>query len=300
MKQPTDRVGKCSGMLFLLAVQIALSNAAATDLNISLTFDEHSNGTKLYRRSKRDVDVNYLYGRTSTESLLQQIRNQPYISQLIDGFVKTFEKMNQNGELSSSAVIKLAIFVKETLNMPNFYNVNPTDQARLRSLKNVLPLSAKNAVFARRVCIKNVQHDEYLYSPHPYYYDVQRRRVFTWVPGDRPIPQGMWELEFNGRHVFIRNDENREQLYAPANIYKYDNDRRRVFTWNPSSDRIGDAGAWKFEPEGDYMYIKSVSYGEYLYAAGDGFKHDVDRRTVFTWKKDERISNGIWSIEDCS
>ncbi|XP_055597363.1 uncharacterized protein LOC129747272 [Uranotaenia lowii] len=294
----TDRVRKCSGLFVLLAIQLTLSSVAAAVLDTN----EPTNGTKLHQRAKRAVDVDDLYGRISTEDLLQQIRNEPYIVQLIEGFVNTYNKMKENGEQNSPVVIKLAQFVRETLNMPNLNMVDQRILGQLLMLRDELPRSIKNAVFAQRVCFRNVENDEYLISPsQAYLYDLERRRVFTWIPGGRPRDNfGSWELTFQGNDVFIRNFRTRENMYAPANIYKYDSDRRRVFTWTQDWIQIGGSGLWKLEPEGDNVNIKSAAYPEYLYAAGDGFNHDNDRRSVYTWGPGDKISNGLWEIEDCT
>lgn len=93
----------------------------------------------------------------------------------------------------------------------------------------------------------------------------------------------------NGQYL-IKSVEHNEYLFAAANTYQYDGDRRRCFTWKQKTS--GQEGYWDIQliragpsASENYYTIRNTFYGEYLYADGDNFKYDASRRKVFTWKK---------------
>ncbi|MFM2322779.1 MAG: hypothetical protein RLZZ225_932 [Pseudomonadota bacterium] len=108
------------------------------------------------------------------------------------------------------------------------------------------------------------------------------------------LPNGVKNLLWNT--VCIRNSEHNENLFADYDR-SYDSERRYVFTWRPGNV-VGDA-YWKFIPENDAksFVIKNIRYGEYLYAAGDSYAYDSQRRHIFTWKSGSAVTSGRWVVE---
>ncbi|WP_264704641.1 hypothetical protein [Wolbachia endosymbiont (group B) of Apotomis betuletana] len=102
--------------------------------------------------------------------------------------------------------------------------------------------------------------------------------------------------------ICIKNLARNEYLYAAgidapnSHYFKYDKDRRYVFTWVPGG--LVTQGIWKIGRYGDSFYIKNVRHSEYLYTANDYFQYDEERYRVFTWiPQDPMFSEGGWEIE---
>ncbi|XP_028131929.1 uncharacterized protein LOC114327487 [Diabrotica virgifera virgifera] len=202
-------------------------------------------------------------------------------------------------------------------------------KSHFEELKNKLPESLKNIVFASKVCITNVYFNEYLYAAagSSALSDSNRRRaVYTWVPSENNNPhglcgddeQGMWKIQPHGDYVCITNVNFNEYLYAAAgsSALSDSNRRRAVYTWVPSknSNPPGSCnndkqGMWKIQPYGDYVCITNVNFNEYLYAAaGSSALSDSNRRrAVYTWVPSEKNNppgscgndkQGMWKVED--
>lgn len=150
------------------------------------------------------------------------------------------------------------------------------------------------AVVGPEVTIYNLAHGEYLYAADFKPFDNDRRRVFTWRPGNR-VKQGTWRLEpVSPSEVRIFNTYQLEYLYA-ADYKPYNDDRRRVFTWRPGVPVA--QGKWRIDDAGDQgKLIYNLNQGEYLYAA-DYKPFDHDRRRVFTWRPGNPVRQGYWRIE---
>lgn len=145
--------------------------------------------------------------------------------------------------------------------------------------------------------IKNRHFSEYFYAAAGYDYDTERRRVFTWISGEDADNQGTWTLErsANDNKYKIKSTRFDEYLYAAVDSYKFDNDRRKVFTWKPKTScethcywdiqlvkQNGNSGE-------QYFTIRNTDYKEYLYAAAVS-KYDSYRRRIFTWKNDPNFN----------
>ncbi|QLK11944.1 hypothetical protein FK497_07265 [Wolbachia endosymbiont of Diaphorina citri] len=148
--------------------------------------------------------------------------------------------MQRNNDLNNGEVLKLAYYIKETMNFDNYANTRSEKRSDLEKLKSRLPESVKNIVFASQVCITNVRFNEYIYSVDSLS-DQNRRIVRTWVPSSRSDPpgscgndeQGMWKIQPYGDYVCITNVRFNEYLYSVDSLS--DQDRRIVYTWVPSS-----------------------------------------------------------------
>lgn len=110
------------------------------------------------------------------------------------------------------------------------------------------------------------------------------------------FPENIRLIIWSGK-VKLRNVLFDEYLYAPANNYARDNDRRNVFTWIDASYKGDDSTAlWKFETDdGINFYVKSFRYDEYLYAAA--IDYDTNRRQLFTWRPRTKDTTMRWKIE---
>ncbi|WP_264377698.1 ankyrin repeat domain-containing protein [Wolbachia endosymbiont (group B) of Philonthus cognatus] len=221
-------------------------------------------------------------------------------------------------DFHDNTVLKLAYCIKGVIDKTN--NNVPPD---FEKLKNKLPKSVKNLVFASKVCITSVYSNEYLYAAADRLnYDKERRQVFTWVSSKKNNPpgscggdkQGMWKVQPYGDNLCITSVYSNEYLYAAADRLNYDKERRQVFTWvsskknNPPGSCGGDKqGMWKVQPYGDNLCITSVYSNEYLYAAADRLNYDKERRRVFTWVSSKKNNppgscgndkQGMWKVED--
>lgn len=112
----------------------------------------------------------------------------------------------------------------------------PVDQGIWR----LIPVSGVNNLYN----IFNEFHKEYLYAAEYAPFDKDRRRVFTWRPGDVVSDQFNWRLESVSGNYYILNTYFNEYMYA-AEYEPFDKDRRRVFTWRPGG--IVNQGEWKIE-----------------------------------------------------
>lgn len=91
--------------------------------------------------------------------------------------------------------------------------------------------------------IKNTKYNEYLYAVmNNYNYDSERRRVFTWMPGNA-FSQSEWYLEPENDYYYIRNRLFNEYLFADS-TRNYDKYNRYVFTWRPGGKTSKDS-KWK-------------------------------------------------------
>lgn len=154
-------------------------------------------------------------------------------------------------------------------------------------------LTDVSAATGKDVQIFNIHQGEYLYAASYQPFDRDRRRVFTWRPG-QPVSQGVWRLEPHGHDTFrIFNTKHGEYLYA-ASYSPFDRDRRRVFTWQPGTPV--SQGTWKLIDMGQKGFrIYNVEQQEYLYA-GDYKPFDKQRRRVFTWRSGAPVSQGYWKV----
>ena len=97
--------------------------------------------------------------------------------------------------------------------------------------------------------IKNQKWGEYLYA-RGYKYNSNRRFLATWIGDQLPTTTGRWKIKLlttEGRelHIALWNLHYNEPLYAAGDSYKYDDKRRRVFTWVPE-EMVMEA-RWKVE-----------------------------------------------------
>ncbi|GFS84709.1 ankyrin-3 [Nephila pilipes] len=160
---------------------------------------------------------------------------------------------------TKNAEFRLAHYVKKIMEMSNYHNVHSEKKSELERIKEELPESVKNVVFSSKVCIKSVHNNEYLYAASDYFnYNWNRRRVFTWKPGNKLEGQGGWKLEPEGDNIYIKSTRFNEYLCAAGNYYSYDSDRRRVFTWRPGGKN--SQSKWKIEDCGSARKKRDIQY----------------------------------------
>lgn len=98
----------------------------------------------------------------------------------------------------------------------------------------------------------------------------------------------------------IKNRHFPEYLFA-AKGFDFDESRRQVFSWVPgsnSSQSRWDIERFSTKNELPQYKIRNTDTGEYLYAATNDYKHDKNRRRVFTWKdKSECDMQCYWDIQ---
>lgn len=215
-----------------------------------------------------------------------------------------YERMRKNGDLHTEAVILLADLIKEAMEMSDYQAVDSGNQAKMRNSQYNIPKSIKHMVFSSKICIRNVEYNEYLLaaSQPANFYDNDRRHVFTWKGGslidlDEPGKYA-WKVERYGDGYQILNGKYGDRMYSGNP--KWDDERRYVFTWRKVEEGAFKEGAWKFEPEGDYVYIKNTYQNEYLFADFDRIR-DGDKRYVFTFTPKRRPNlDSKWMLINCS
>lgn len=98
----------------------------------------------------------------------------------------------------------------------------------------------------------------------------------------------------------IKNRHFPEHLYASKD-FDFDENRRQVFSWVPgprNTHSLWDIERSVTTNELPKYKIRNIETEEYLYAATNDYKHDKDRRRVFTWKeKTECELQCYWDIQ---
>lgn len=181
-------------------------------------------------------------------------------------------------------------------------NLESNIKSRINDTTKKLPNSLKNSVFSTKVCIKNVHYNEFLYAagPSKYWYDKDRRHVFTWKRGDRYGPNESskfaWILEQNNDQYQIINFQFNEHLYAEVEGSLMDGHGRYVLTWREGGNRTGSS--WKLEYDGEDVYIKNAYNDEYLFADFEK-RPDDERRLVFSFVLGGKTADSKWQFADC-
>lgn len=234
------------------------------------------------------------------------ITRLPLISQSAVGYKILIEGMKQNGQFFTPEMVRVGYRIKEYMDMSNYSNIGQEYKNIYDSLKSGLPEAVRHLLW-RKVCLRNtVKNNEYLYSANNYFkYDDDRSRVFTWRSG-YPGSDAVWKFETydQGKTFEIKNNYRGQYLYAAGDDFKYDDDRRQIFTWR-NGNRV-QKNEWRVEllttdgsKDRSEIALWNDFYGETLYAAGDVFKYDDDRRRVFTWIPKTPLLQARWKIEDC-
>ncbi|XP_059614093.1 uncharacterized protein LOC132260157 [Phlebotomus argentipes] len=247
------------------------------------------------------IEKSYANSLSNTERILSFIRHLPNIEDDSVAFPSLFEQMKRNNHLDSYQLLMLAYRVKESMEMPNYNNIDEKYTDIFRNLKYSFPSAVRNLIWDGHRCeIKNYSWNQYLYAASEYFaFNSDRRRIFTWRPGTAVI-QGDWNFEphDNARLFKIKNDHYDEYLYVANADHDYDHLCRRVFTWRPKN--IVNTGYWRLEPTDNGQYFRLVNdhYDDPLYVPGNAY--DSERFKVFAWKVDVLwetvVHQSKWSI----
>lgn len=206
-----------------------------------------------------------------------------------------FDALKANNKLFSSDIFPLAIRTREAMENQE---MSSSLVAQFKELKESLPLCVRVIVWNENTHIINKMFStEYLYAVYDNAaYDADRRIIYTWIPGGRHS-QGGWEFstKTNGKSFLIKNLHYSEYLFAAANSYAYDSERRNVFSWRPGTS---DGCEWLVEiVSNDEIMLKSKDNNEYLYAATNGFNANESRRRVFTWRPKTACNDAcVWKL----
>ncbi|WP_223823090.1 ankyrin repeat domain-containing protein [Wolbachia pipientis] len=146
----------------------------------------------------------------------------------------------------------------------------------------------ENAEFRLARYVKRIMEMSNYHNVHS-----EKKSELERIKGELPesVKNAVFSSEVCIKSVYYSN----EYLYPASDYLSHDRDRRRVFTWRPGGK--DSSCQWKFEPEGNNIYIKSTYFNEYLYPAGNGLSHDRDRRRVFTWRPGGKDSSCQWKFE---
>lgn len=197
-----------------------------------------------------------------------------------EGFISLYSEMERNQHLDSYELVQLAYAIKKCIEITNL----PKQLQIFNSLYYTKIPRAVRTILSLKCMLKNKKWDEYLYAAaNDLAFDYERRRVFTWRPGDSPGRDGHWLFESEDGVTFrIKNMYYHEYLYAAYDNIAYDSIRRRVFTWRPGYRE----GSWKIKPmdNGRYITLLSTEYNEYLYPDGM-YIFNGRRRNVFTYRR---------------
>jgi hypothetical protein len=105
-------------------------------------------------------------------------------------------------------------------------------------------------------------------------------------------------MSIESGHYRIRNLYTNFYLVAGLELQAgaakpYDDDRSYVSLrdWNSYNHT-----KWEVSTESNKILLKNIHIGEYLYAASDHFAYDNDRRTCFTWRNGEKVTQGYWEV----
>lgn len=227
-------------------------------------------------------------GLNSLDQILPFLRTIPTIYPKIPMFTSLLKVMKERGHLYSEKGLEVIYTISQWSNVAS-------DAGLAQEIPSTLNLfGGKHCVF------KNLdKSNEFLAASSEIRHSGERRLVVThpnsWSEGNN----AKWILKSQdwGKTFEILNVQYGEYLYAAGDYYKYDSDRRSVFTWVPGG-RVTQ-GVWELEPysNGGKFKVKNVAHGEKLYAATDRFQYYKDWRRVFTWgKKWEDHNDEYWTI----
>lgn len=116
---------------------------------------------------------------------------------------------------------------------------------------------------------------------------MARRRVFSWVPGDR-IYKGYWMLVTHDRaknEFYLLNNYYKEYLYASSQV---EDNRRSVFTWVDGVPR--PECIWTVKDS----CIFNNFYQYFLYESSLSF--NVDRQLTPCWVPGTHVRHDVWEF----
>lgn len=240
-------------------------------------------GFKMFIKSVKNEQNNSI-------KLMEFIRRRHFYDEMILG-LKAIEETLQ---LNDTEMLSLALHIKYLSIVLNKLG----QEEKLVQLKEKLPISMKNILFAQNVSIKNVGHNEYilvdenLFNIHKPKNDTSRSVIVQ----SNNCSNLVWTI------TCANNPSCGDQFYIYNNQLSYDS-LLSVYCNNitneckiivKTSDNITNYDLWKIVPFGNYCYIKNVGQNGYMYATGNDIFIDTPDRSYVTMK------NYQWYIENCS
>ncbi|XP_065208148.1 uncharacterized protein LOC135836984 [Planococcus citri] len=251
--------------------------------------------------------IEKVFGKMDTVEILRKAKtNLKCLDECVSIHRAVFNQLQSNGDLFGNSTISLTRYIKATMDDADYKNTHPDMQTRHKEIKDKLPKSVRNAVFSSSVCVKNTNYNEFFY-PSGLSNDTNSNDlhiVSTLINGDGGSAAIFkWKVSFldNTTNFNLTNEALNEYLYSSNNVVGVGY-RRKIFTKKLSSDTVtGVNGSWRFEVNGDGVFIINVDRNEYLFA--DDKRKAMSKREVFTSTKVTSgavPANSGWDIVDCT
>ncbi|KAK9507207.1 hypothetical protein O3M35_007115 [Rhynocoris fuscipes] len=234
-------------------------------------------------------------------NLMNFVRRRNYYGEIILSLKAIYEELN----LTDNERFQFAYHIRYLSNI----DYKSSQKDKLVLLKENLPISIRNLLFSKFICIKNLAHDEYLTSDN-----------FTKITDNAKILFTMQTYDINSNHLWkidclnlnecnrkyrIKNLSYNQLLYASNDYdYSYHSDNRKIIV-KDIGNTIDNYSLWEFQAYGDYVYIKSIAHDTYMFVDNQLYdeKAGYFKRIAYTWiPSHSKLSarNFQWLIEDCS
>ncbi|XP_073979215.1 uncharacterized protein [Rhodnius prolixus] len=243
--------------------------------------DIYFDGFKLF------LEKNLEIGSRNVTELMEFARSRNFYGEKILGFKAIFEVM----ELDDNEIFSLALHLKYL----SIVGTKSSQKERLAEIKERLPISIKNLLFAESVCIKNVGHNQYLLvNDSLLNNDHSLDSSFTIVQHNK-IENSLWTINcssnYNCDNQFYINNEFFHNYLLTTNCKKM-NDCKIVAK---KLIKFTNNYLWKVEPFTNYLYIKNVGQNGYIYVNdyNDVSISEAGRSRI-------TVKNYMWYVEDCS
>lgn len=285
--------------------------------NLYTRIDNFKAWGKNYEQKLRNIRYSLNVINNKLEDKIKNLENNVHnIRNDLDAFkigIKDNEKQNKINQCIRDIInghIDMALKLFYELNEDNLINqiVREAYEKKLSNFENVLQFSRTlsynqrgvpyDALFNEMNKNKHLNNDELLrfgYYIHEAMswadyklYDQECQKKFENLKNN--LPAGIRRIFWSDK-VSIINVYYNEYLYA-ADYKPYDNDRRRVFTWDEKVKCV--ASDWKIasHDHGKTFTIYNKYQDEYLYVPiWPGFYY------AFTWRRKNKISNGYWKLK---
>lgn len=225
------------------------------------------------------------------ETLMALNSNFTYVGQTLCGFVTLIDQVKN--DINDQAVGKLAVYMNAIANEKSVQE-NPVMKKKMDYILQYLPKSVVNLLFARIVCIKNVEHSEYLHTEE-ITYDDETRNAFTLPEKQKWELNSLYHPERKRKFFHLKNSRRNEYLEAGHILVPYEEE-----TCFKANQRVGGiahvASAFEIFPTVNGFKIKSGVYNDsYLTTCGP-----KEGKHVLGTGSDDKTSSFLWEFEDCS
>lgn len=242
----------------------------------------------LYVDTLADV-IKDIYKEAKQRTIWRLVYLTQKYSKLNRACIILYNKLKVEDGLSSENMLDFGLWVILLENSLKQIGKSYEIQQMMNELRTELSASVKNVLFSKKVCIKNVHYDEYLYvSDEAVSLASGSHNVYT--SKSPSLPTKYWEINVKENNLSIQNVKYKISLYPSDES----NRKRYVLSSYAYFLRITDV-FWKIIPYNDGAYIKSVKYNEYL--CMDGENLSSGKRRVFTSKNKNDYCE--WKFENC-